>query len=276
MSPTGALTSNEALPAPARTAPAEPDSMWAECPWDVRYADVSADAQTLSEQQERIDVRLRELGLRARWAHPDAASFTSDAADRRALERLAQVVVAALARYPAGVFDGWRVHDIALVKDLVVAGQRRRAMPDPAQDALIYADNGGPLCPAGMEARVHHELHHFVDFRQTGDYYQADPQWSGLNKGLIEYGRGGATAYGTGFDNRGHPSPGLVSRYAAYGVEEDKAELFAWSMTPGYAARVETWVKTDAVLHAKQSLMVQRLSAASHGKMDARVFPPRY
>jgi hypothetical protein len=33
----------------------------------------------------------------------------------------------------------------------------------------------------------------------------------------------------------------MVSLYAAYGPEEDKAEVFGWMMTPAYAPRLEAW-----------------------------------
>jgi hypothetical protein len=50
-----------------------------------------------------------------------------------------------------------------------------------------------------------------------------------------------------------------VSLYAAYGPEEDKAEVFGWMMAPAYALRLEQWSLTDAALAAKRHVLRQVL-----------------
>ena len=261
-------------PAPARstTPPAEVDSLRDECPSDVRYASLVSPTDALRTSQEVITRRLRTIGLNALWSHERAAPFADTPDDRLRLARLANVLLPALERYPAALFKAIRLGNVGLVKDLVVANQRRRAMPDPANDALVYADNGDALCPAGMELRVHHELFHLVDFRQFGEYYFRDPAWQALNRGTIEYGRGGASVYGTGMQNLGHPRVGLVSRYAATGLEEDKAEMFGWMMTPGYAGWVNAWVAGDDILAGKRQFMINLFEGKSGGIMNRRFF----
>ena len=261
-------------PAPARSTapPAEVDSLRDECPSDVRYASLVSPTDVLRTSQEIITRRLRTIGLNALWSHDRAAPFADTPDDRLRLARLANVLLPALERYPAALFKAIRLGNVGLVKDLVVANQRRRAMPDPANDALVYADNGDALCPAGMELRVHHELFHLVDFRQFGEYYFRDPAWQALNRGTLEYGRGGASVYGTGMQNLGHPQAGLVSRYAATGLEEDKAETFGWIMTPGYAARVAAWVERDEILAAKWRFTVDSLAGKTSGALNALFF----
>ena len=260
-------------PAPARsTAPAEVDSLRDECSWDVRYAVLISPNDALSASQQRITRRLGAVGLNAVWIHERAAPFADTPHDRLRLARLANVLVPALKRYPAALFTAIRLSNVVLVKDLVVANQRRRAMPDPANDALVYADNGDALCPAGMELRVHHELFHLVDFRQFGEYYYRDPTWQELNRGTIEYGRGGASVYGTDMQNLGHPQAGLVSRYAMTGLEEDKAEMFGWMMTPDYAGRVNVWVMGDDILAGKRRFILDLFTQLTSSSMDPMYF----
>jgi len=162
---------------------------------------------------------------------------------------------------------------VGLVMDLVVGGtQMRLAMPAPERSAVVYADNANPLCAAGMELRVHHELYHLVEQRLFGDFYYRDPAWLALNPEGLKYGQGGATAYGGVFHNLGHPAAGLVSRYAQFGPEEDKAEVFGWLMTPGYAGRVKAWSAQDLALAAKRRFMMALVHRLSAGTMSESFF----
>ena len=252
--------------------PKEIDSMLKECPREIHYPQTFTVGMPLAVAKQMIATRLAAFNLRAVWQHQRGAAFADTTDDRSRLAQLANVVLPGLERYPSSLFTDIGLTDVVLVKDLIVSQQRRRAMPDPANAAIIYADNGDELCPAGMEMRVHHELYHFIDYRVFGDFYHRDPVWLALNRGTIEYGRGGATAYGIGFQNLGHPSAGLVSRYAAYALEEDKSEVFGWMMTPGYAARVQQWVKGDEVLRAKQRFMIEQFSLRTAGAMNTDFF----
>jgi len=252
--------------------PKEPDSMLAECPWEIQYHIVIHGDAELAKSRAEIESRLDSLGLRARWSHENASAIADSADDRIRLASLANILLPALERYPPILFETMGVKDIVIVKDLIVSQQRRRAMPDPQHDALIYADNNDKLCPAGMEMRVHHELYHFVDFRLHGEFYFRDPAWLALNTDAIEYGRGGTTAYGIGFQNIGHPRAGLVSRYAGFGLEEDKAEVFGWMMTPGYAARLREWAAKDATLAAKRAFMAALFAEKTAGRMNKQFF----
>lgn len=251
---------------------AEHDSLAAECPTEVHYAAVGGAAASLAELHALASARLAALHLTPAWTEEGAAAFTDSASDRARLERLLQVVLPAMERYPLAFFERMGLTQVALVKDLRVAGQARRAMPAPERDTIVYADNNDKLCPAGMELRAHHELYHVVEYRLFKDFYYRDPRWLALNAPGQAYGQGGATAYGIGFDNLGHPSTGLVSRYAAFGPEEDKAEVFGWMMTSAYAQRVQGWAGADAVLAAKRGYLVAALQAKTDGAMDEAFF----
>lgn len=236
------------------------DSLRAECPdTAASYPLVAAPDAKLAELRAVATRRLAALKLEPLWRAREAKAFADTPADRQRLQRLLSIVLPALERHPAALYERVQVRRIELVKDLVVAGQRRLAMPAPERDSVVYADNGHEvLCLAGMELRTHHELYHVIEHRLFKDFYYRDPQWIALNPPGLDYGQGGATAYGKGFQNLGHPGEGLVSRYAKYGSEEDKAEVFGWLMTPGYTERFASWVdgaEADAPLRAKRDFM---------------------
>lgn len=239
---------------------ASQDSMRAECDWSVHYAPVAVPGATVAQLKAIASSRLAALHLTPAWQldmpESQAHSFTDSAQDRAGLQLLLSIVLPALERYPASVFAQTGLRHVVLVKDLSVDGQRRLAMPAPEIDSVVYADNMlAALCPSGMEMRVHHEFYHFIEYRQFNDFYYRDPVWLALNPPGTAYGHGGVTAYGKGFQNLGHPHAGMVSMYAEYGPEEDKAEVFGWMMTPVYAARLEQWTLTDTSLQAKRQLL---------------------
>lgn len=245
---------------------AQQDSMRSECDWSVRYAPVAPGDASVAQLQAIATARLAALQLAPAWTlvmpGSEAHAFTDSEQDRAGLQLLLSIVLPAMERYPAGVFARTGLRHVVLVKDLSVEGQRRLAMPAPEIDSVVYADNLlAALCPSGMELRVHHEYYHFIEYRLFNDFYYRDPAWLALNPPGTVYGQGGATAYGKGFQNLGHPQPGLVSLYAAYGPEEDKAEVFGWMMAPGYALRLEQWSFTDAALAAKRHFLRQILNS---------------
>ena len=243
---------------------AQQDSMRSECDWNVRYAPVAPQDASVAQLRAIATARLAALQLAPAWtlAMPGGAAhaFSDSAQDRAGLQLLLSIVLPAMERYPAGVFARTGLRHVVLVKDLSVDGQRRLAMPAPEIDSVVYADNLlAAMCPSGMELRVHHEYYHFIEYRLFNDFYYRDPVWLALNPPGTAYGQGGATAYGKGFQNLGHPHPGMVSLYAAYGPEEDKAEVFGWMMTPAYALRLEQWTAFDPALLAKRQLLMDVL-----------------
>ena len=249
---------------------AQQDSMRSECDWNVRYAPVAPQDASVAQLRAIATARLAALQLAPAWtlAMPASAAraFTESEQDRAGLQLLLSIVLPAMERYPAGVFARTGLRHVVLVKDLTVDGQRRLAMPAPEIDSVVYADNLlAAMCPSGMELRVHHEYYHFIEYRLFNDFYYRDPAWLALNPPGTAYGQGGATAYGKGFQNLGHPQPALVSLYAAYGPEEDKAEVFGWMMTPAYALRLQQWTAFDPALLAKRDIAALRIALPAPG-----------
>jgi len=249
------------------------DSMSAECPVGMHYAAFGMPGTPLAQLRAMASARLAVLGLEAAWQAPEGEAFDDGAEDRERLRGLLAVVLPAYERYPPALLARIQLRRLEFVKNLRVGAQLRRAMPAAQRDSVAYADIGGPLgaCAAGIEARVHHELYHLIEARLFKDYYYRDPQWLALNPAGIRYGAGGSTAYGKAFSNLGHPQAGMVSVYALYGPEEDKAEVFGWMMTPGYASRLRRWAEQDPALAAKRQFMgalLAQLSAGTLGPAD--------
>lgn len=159
-------------------------------------------------------------------------------------------------RYPAALMTRVRLARIILCIDLKFAGQKRSAVPDFEHDALLL-DVAASLDQAYLRKVIHHEFYHLIDERDDGSLY-ADAEWNRLNPPDFSYGSGGknmqdATNPGAWLASL----DGVTSRYAAAGVEEDKAELFAFLMLR--PADVAAEAKRDDVLAAKIELLKRQL-----------------
>lgn len=245
-----------------------PDSLALECPVP-RYPEVTPEGSR-ARLRHWAQQALRPWGVSLGWHAEEGRSFADSPHDRARLRRLLDVVVPTLQRLPRSLLPRYRVRRVVLVKDLTVSGQYRLAMPAPERDSVLLADNGTSLCDAGMALRVLHELHHVFEFRDAGAYDRPDTAWRMLHDPVFRYGQGGASAYGGHFVNRGHPSAGFVSAYAQFAQEEDKAETFAWMLTPGYEARVQAWAQEDPQLAAKVSWMNAWLARPPNGRLPRR------
>ena len=236
---------------------AQGDSFRMECP-DSDYKVLPG--ENLLELKSRIEKRLEALGLNVLWRMnwssrfvAKGSSFQDSPEDLARLRTLSKILVPSLEKYSSYFFQRIRLKNIVIVKDLVVARQLRKAMPHPSSSSLFYGDNNDLECLPGMEARVHHELYHFVEERINGSMYFQDKIWLGLNPTDFHYGRGGKSVYNLNvpFQNLGHPQEGFVSNYSLTAVEEDKAEVFGWWMTKGYSDRLLLWTTQDSILAQK-------------------------
>ena len=76
---------------------------------------------------------------------------------------------------------------------------------------------------------IHHEFFHFVDYIEDGKIYGSEPKWEACNKPGFQYGTGGANnRVWKPFDEK---DTGFLNYYSTTGIEEDKAEIFAYMMT---------------------------------------------
>ncbi len=186
-------------------------------------------------------------------------------ADRKEADSYAVIFAFELSLYPPELVKKTGLKAVVFCKDLSFVGQKRTAIPDFEHDTLYLDVSRGRYDEPYVRKVIHHEFFHLVDLKDDGHLYE-DDRWVKLNPPGFKYGPGGAklqddpTVTTTGKDD-----PGFLNRYAAAGVEEDKAELFAHMMVEPkvVAARVEK----DKYIRMKVERMQELLTAFSP-KMD--------
>lgn len=121
------------------------------------------------------------------------------------------------------------------------------------ESRTIYLDTSWASGLPEYARRVfHHELFHLLDFTDDGKIYE-DVSWARLNSEEFRYQRGPRVR---GAGELTH-NEGFLNRYSMYGVEEDKAELFAFAMTD--LPTVLSRARSDAFLGRKWRYMKRLL-----------------
>jgi len=165
------------------------------------------------------------------WANWDTLSVDDPNAGQAAKDLKTE-----WAKYSDEVVKHSGLKAIYLVRNLSVSGQARSGMPDPNATNALYFDvsdiymqsEGGDY----LRRTYHHEFSHFIEYKLTGSYAPNDVAWDGCNAIGTTYGKGGSSMYNDpDFAHKAHPSYGFIDGYATSGVEEDKAEVFAYYMT---------------------------------------------
>lgn len=169
--------------------------------------------------------------------------------DPSALRRYEPLFAREFGRHPVALVRRVGLKRVVLCRDLAFAGQKRAAVPDFGSDTLYLDVLRGADRPGYQRVVLHHEFFHLIDLRDDGRLY-ADPAWAALNPKGFRYGTGGKNAQGRrGTAVLTDRYPGFLNHYGTTGVEEDKAELFARSLTdPEFVARR---LRVDPVLRAK-------------------------
>jgi len=102
---------------------------------------------------------------------------------------------------------------------------------------------------------IHHEFFHAVDFAIHGQVV-VDPFWLRLNSEGFDYDWSIKPRHlDASLGVPGNAPPGFINRYCTSGVEEDKAEMFAYMVVNG--KQMEQWGKTDAIIEAKRKQMMK-------------------
>lgn len=165
--------------------------------------------------------------------------------------------------YPPDLVSRTRLKKVVFCQNLSFEKQLRTGIPDFENDVLYLDVKRGRHSDQYVRKVIHHEFFHIIDLRDDGKLYE-DERWCRLNPPEFKYGKGGAklqddpTVTTTGRDE-----PGFLNRYAAAGVEEDKAEVFAHLMVE--PKRIAARMKTDVYLRAKVERMKELLNEFSPG-----------
>lgn len=165
------------------------------------------------------------------------------------------VVRRELARYPESFLRRVHLSGVVFVADLREDGEPIPSLPNVG--GLLLLDTGG--VESDLVRTIHHEIFHFADLADDG-VLSPDPAWERLNPQFFAYGTGGRTSR----DPSGARTPGFVSAYAASGLEEDKAETFAFALARPAALRA-ILADGDEVLAAKVAEVGRRVARLDPG-----------
>ena len=161
--------------------------------------------------------------------------------------------------YPASLFKAAGVKRIVLCEGLVFDRQLRNAIPDFSSNTYYLEIKRGADNRRYLALVFHHDLFHFIDWRDDGQLYQ-DERWTSLNPPTFKYGKGGRNSQ----DQRSTSVltdryPGHLNHYSTTGVEEDKAEIFAHLLIN--SIYVESRITKDAILLRKIERMKEMVKA---------------
>jgi len=174
--------------------------------------------------------------------------------DARAV-KFVDMFVQEFSKYPVDFIKASKLKRVVIVENLAVGAQRRAAVPAYDTEDLLY-DVAYVGNERYMRHVVHHEFYHMLEEQWNGSAYYKDPNWALLNPPDFKYGTGGDDAYGRGdVWSFVHPKPGFINLYATYGLEEDKAEVWAVMFVQENWKIVAPMLADDPVLRAKVSYM---------------------
>jgi hypothetical protein len=168
--------------------------------------------------------------------------------------------------YPPELVKKTRLKRVVFCQELAFAKQKRTAVPDFENDTLYLDVARGRFDEPYVRKVIHHEFFHIIDLRDDGKLYE-DERWARLNPPDFKYGPGGAKLQDDpSVTTTGGDVPGFLNRYAAAGVEEDKAEIFAHLMVE--PKPMADRAKKDKYVRAKVERM-KELLAEFTPKMDS-------
>jgi hypothetical protein len=223
---------------------------------DLDNAKTLADAHKVTQQfLDQYDLQLHTTEVKPSEYVQEHDTFrTLEEGDLAAFKAYAKVFVDEWAKYPQDWVRESNLKHIMIIKNLTVGDTERAATPDPVGDAVYYDIGYG----ADIYARevIHHEYNHQIEYEHFDSYSRDDSTWAALNPAGFTYNpQGGVAAYyDDSFNNEAHPEDGFVNRYATYGIEEDKAEIYAYLLTRPYNKDLAQWIKTDTKLAQKVQL----------------------
>ena len=164
-------------------------------------------------------------------------------------------------KYPPEFIRKSNLKWVVIVKNLSYLGHHRAAIPDYRREILYYDVAYGGCGTRYLRHVVHHEFYHMIEEEFNGNVFYKDTDWSKLNSKDFKYGKGGwhfikqLKRNGSNFKKPFHPRPGFVTPYATSGLEEDKAEVYAYLFVEDMSACLNEWISEDEILRNKVSYM---------------------
>lgn len=165
-----------------------------------------------------------------------------------------RLVARELDRYPPSFLKKIRLAGVVFASDLSEGDGPIPSLPNVGGLLLIDATS----MESDLVRCFHHEVFHFFDLIDDG-VVSPDVSWEALNAPAFSYGSGGRTLRGAWAAKTTTEIPGFLSAYATSGVEEDKADLFAYAVARPAVTREH--MRDDRFLTAKVSELVRRVEA---------------
>ena len=225
----------------------------------ISLVSVSAADEDFKEQIEAFESKYAlKLVLKGHNFTPELDGISGDDADN--VETYLPLLLSEFNLYPPEFVKKSGVVKIVLCKKLAYKNQFRAAIPGLGTGILYYDVENGAGIESYQRSTMHHEYFHLVDYRDDGRLYK-DDNWARLNPDGFSYGRGGQFVQDDPTQSLTSNRPGFMNKYSTQGVEEDKAEVFAYLVTQ--SELMEQRVKDDPIIASKVNMMRQLLTSFS-------------
>lgn len=233
----------------------------------MKYKEVNETSQDYQKQISEIE---HKYNVDIEYENPPHSSYPGSnftvlsIEDEEGLAEYVLIFYDEFNRYPQDFIKNVDLRKVAFVKNLSIDGQYLAAEPDSDQEILFYDIYLGNDYEGYQQEVIHHEFYHMIEEEINGDAYYKDPIWASFNDPDFKYGSGGALAYDDPEYTDAIPeSGGFISGYSTYGLEEDKAEIFANLMIPELSVKLYSLAENDDVLNKKITYMKDFLSKHS-------------
>jgi hypothetical protein len=183
--------------------------------------------------------------------------------DLGSLKTYGAIMIDEWSKYPTDWVANSNLEYMVFIKNLYI-NFYRGATPDPVGHALYY-DPVYDTTYGDKYARetLHHEYDHLIEYNYFNSYNHSDPTWLSLNPSGFQYGNGGASCYSGGCPFGEHAVQCFASGYATSGIEEDKAEVYAYLMASESHQDLKSWLPSDACLANKVNNYKQFIASHS-------------
>lgn len=232
----------------------------------VKYEEVNETSPTYQKQISEIEYK---YNIDIEYQNPPNSSYFGSnfvvlsEEDDNELEKYVPIFYEEFNKYPQDFIKNVDLREVAFVKNFSVDGQHRAAYPDDSQEVLFYDIYFGNYDTDYQKEVIHHEFYHMIEEEINGDAYYKDPIWASFNDPNFKYGSGGVLAYDDPEYANAVPEDGFISVYSTYGLEEDKAEVFANLMVPELAKEMYSKAANDPALDKKVKYMKDFISEHS-------------
>lgn len=219
----------------------------------VGFCSLSYQKKQLAELATKYHLVIQTENERISARTQEGTMISARKATDQGLEGFIPIFLSEFSVYPIQTIKRAGIRKIIICEGLKYGNQERAAVPD-WDHGILYYDVSSDCIDPGIRRCLHHDLFHMIDCQD--DLSFEDDSWKCLNRRGFKYGAGGEFMQDVSYTVLGSGSPGFLNKYCTSGVEEDKAEIFAYLMTNHKVFKERA---SDAVLQAKVNLLKKEL-----------------